>query len=374
MGHGGIAAQRRLELGQLQRAQGQVVLTVLAGEPQRGAAQWRAWAAQHRMLTLETEADDEAAAVAELVAAVPWLRALPGARARLAALAGVEPAELTAAVQARGDHELARWLDELSGDEPVARTAAWLLLATRDGPSPWTRAPLPPAQLLVALAKLAAPISLLWRAPQPTPAHWLARALRAAGGLAMHAPGLAIAVAAPPPAVAEAARALAGSALGSLLHGGLVPIDDEPQDRAASAVGEPRRQEPSEERPLPRGEPRSRAEATLYQALERDPRTRGRFALNQRLELAGATAEIDLLAPAARLAIEVDGWYHFREPERYRRDRTKDVRLQRGAYFVMRFLAEDVDGDRLAYTVDEIACILLELSSETRTPPATRRP
>jgi very-short-patch-repair endonuclease len=52
--------------------------------------------------------------------------------------------------------------------------------------------------------------------------------------------------------------------------------------------------------------------------------------------------------------VEIDGWYHFREPQGYRSDRAKDVLLQRAGFFVMRFLAEDVE-DRLALIIDEIA-------------------
>jgi very-short-patch-repair endonuclease len=57
------------------------------------------------------------------------------------------------------------------------------------------------------------------------------------------------------------------------------------------------------------------------------------------------------------LAIEIDDWYRLGDPQAYRRDRIKDVWLQRAGFFVMRFLADDVE-DRLEQTVDEIALAL----------------
>jgi very-short-patch-repair endonuclease len=52
--------------------------------------------------------------------------------------------------------------------------------------------------------------------------------------------------------------------------------------------------------------------------------------------------------------VELDGWHHFYDPEGYRRDRIQDVRLSRAGYFVLRFLAEDVD-ERLVSTVEQVA-------------------
>lgn len=373
MGDGGIAAQ--LELAHHERTQGRVVLAVLAGSPERAAEHWRRWAAQHRRFVLAAQAAAGEPALAELVAQAPWLHVLRGARAQLARTAELAPAELAAAIDARGEAELARWLHELAASDPVAMVAAWLVAETRTrGSRP---APLPATALLAALERLGAPVALLWVTATPD-ATWLDRALRTAGELALRAPALPIAVAAPRPVLEPVARALAGSALGSLVRRGLILLDETPATPLSHADDRPA--EPTQRRRAgpassnnaegdTRGAPRSRPEAELYAALESDPRTRGHFALNQRVQLPGGLWEIDLLAAPARLAVEIDGWHHFREPTNYRRDRQKDVRLQRGDYFIMRVLAEDIQGDRLAYTVDEIACILLELSSGTRTAP-----
>ena len=70
----------------------------------------------------------------------------------------------------------------------------------------------------------------------------------------------------------------------------------------------------------------------------------GRFELNAALDFpfGPRRAEVDLLCRSPRIAVEVDGYFHFRAPDGYRRDRAKDWELQRRGYLVLRFLAEDV--------------------------------
>lgn len=89
---------------------------------------------------------------------------------------------------------------------------------------------------------------------------------------------------------------------------------------------------------------RSHAERLLFECLQRLPDTAGLFQLNGRLPVRfGSTAlEVDLLGESCAMAIEVDGYFHFRETDAYRRDRRKDVLLQEHGYLVMRFLADDV--------------------------------
>jgi hypothetical protein len=89
---------------------------------------------------------------------------------------------------------------------------------------------------------------------------------------------------------------------------------------------------------------RSAAERFLYNFLESLPETAGRFELNGDLEFAFGPrpAEVDLLCRSPRIAIELDGHFHFLGPDGYRRDRTKDWELQRRGFVVLRFLAEDV--------------------------------
>ena len=88
---------------------------------------------------------------------------------------------------------------------------------------------------------------------------------------------------------------------------------------------------------------RSAAEAFLFRRLESLPATRGRFMLNAELPIPfqdGATMEVDLVCRDSRVAVELDGAQHLSE-ESYRRDREKDLALQRHGWLVLRFLASD---------------------------------
>jgi hypothetical protein len=101
------------------------------------------------------------------------------------------------------------------------------------------------------------------------------------------------------------------------------------------------RERPSEEN---EDEARSAAERFLFERLESLPETAGLFELNGTLDFCFGRkdAEVDLLARGARLAIELDGYFHFQDVEGYRRDRRKDWELQRRGFLVLRFLAQDV--------------------------------
>ncbi|NVJ22131.1 DUF559 domain-containing protein [Myxococcus sp. AM011] len=90
---------------------------------------------------------------------------------------------------------------------------------------------------------------------------------------------------------------------------------------------------------------RSKAERFLYnKILQVHPATRGLFALNATVDLGDGSRplEVDFLCRELRLAVEIDGYHHFLDPERFRRDRRKDLALQRAGYWVARFLEEDV--------------------------------
>ena len=89
---------------------------------------------------------------------------------------------------------------------------------------------------------------------------------------------------------------------------------------------------------------RSQAERTLFEFLERWPETAGRFAQNAQLDFqfGPRAAEIDLFSREARVAVEIDGYFHFQSDDAYRRDRAKDWELQRRGFLVLRFLANDI--------------------------------
>jgi len=89
---------------------------------------------------------------------------------------------------------------------------------------------------------------------------------------------------------------------------------------------------------------RSRAEAFLFALLDQRMETAGLFKLNQKMEFrfGSKPAELDLSAIDLKIAIEVDGYFHFHDNDGYRRDRRKDILLQQQGFVVMRVLAEDV--------------------------------
>lgn len=89
---------------------------------------------------------------------------------------------------------------------------------------------------------------------------------------------------------------------------------------------------------------RSQAERYLFERLQAHPETTRQFEINGALAVGGfrRPLEVDLLARGVRVAVEIDGYYHFQDLEAYRRDRRKDVLLQRAGYFVIRCLADDV--------------------------------
>jgi very-short-patch-repair endonuclease len=89
---------------------------------------------------------------------------------------------------------------------------------------------------------------------------------------------------------------------------------------------------------------RSAAEQRLYELLQADPITSGLFELNVKMPFSfgPGRAEVDLACIELRVAVEVDGFHHFREFDAYRRDRRKDVLLQHQGYLVSRHLADDV--------------------------------
>jgi hypothetical protein len=89
---------------------------------------------------------------------------------------------------------------------------------------------------------------------------------------------------------------------------------------------------------------RSAAERFLHEFLELLPATAGQFELNADagFRFGPRAAEVDLLARDLRIAVEIDGYYHFRDADNYRRDRLKDWELQRRGFLVLRFLADDI--------------------------------
>jgi very-short-patch-repair endonuclease len=114
---------------------------------------------------------------------------------------------------------------------------------------------------------------------------------------------------------------------------------------------------------------RSLAEKVLFERLEREDSTHGRFRLNQLLAIkfGNRRMEIDLYSSDLRFAIEVDGIYHFLQPESYRRDRRKDLVFQQLGILVYRVLAEDVLEDVDHVVAGIVAAVDLRIQQLTPT-------
>ncbi len=102
---------------------------------------------------------------------------------------------------------------------------------------------------------------------------------------------------------------------------------------------------------------RSKAEAVLYEHLQQHPETKGLFTPNKKLDFrfGPRVAEVDFVALSLRIAIEVDGYYHFRSNDDFRRDRRKDFLLQSRGFLVIRCLADDVIA-----RIDEVMDLILQ--------------
>jgi very-short-patch-repair endonuclease len=320
------------------RARKGTVLTVVAADPMTALAGWGTWAAARGQLTLATDATGLSATIDALLAQMPWLRALRAARARLATAAGISPSAVDTALDARSAAARTSWIDDVSRHDLHARVSGWLLSALRE---PWAQvpdlkaAPVQGGDLLSILCDLATPVAVLLHHADPSPA-WIEHAIQTASELVEFLPGQALAIGAPAELVARAVRSHPDSAALSLARQGIVPLASRAQ--------------------RVQDQPSERAEQLLHTALAADPRTSGLFELNVQVPVhdRAQALEVDLVARDALLAIEIDDWFHYRDPQAYHRDRIKDVWLQRAGFFVMRFLVDDVE-ERLQQTVDEIA-------------------
>jgi hypothetical protein len=100
---------------------------------------------------------------------------------------------------------------------------------------------------------------------------------------------------------------------------------------------------------------RSWAERFLFAQLQSRAQTAGLFCLNATMDIAfgGRPMEIDLFSARYSIAVELDGYHHFQDPEAYRRDRKKDLEMQKLGIVVLRFLSDDVVS-RLEHIAAEI--------------------
>ena len=322
------------------RRRGAAVLTIVAGEALAAQTSWGAWAAGHGYLTLATQSVGLEAVVADLLAQTPWLRCVPEARKRLAAAAQFDVAAVDASLDARSIADQRTWIADVSVGDRHACVSGWLLSSLRQAGASVPDLATAPAQLadLLAIAcDLASPTAVLLFHPDPDE-RWLERAVVTAAELIPHLPAHSVAVAAPDELVTRVLAERRKGAAWTMARQGLVRVEAQAQRRPGRA--------------------RHSTMRVLFEALACDPRTRGRFVLDGQVATTdGPAIDVALVAHRARIAVELDGWYQFHDPEGYRRDRVQDMRLQRAGYFVLRFPSEDVD-DRLASTIEQLVIAL----------------
>ena len=308
-----------LDRHQASRDSGLPAVSVLAGPvglATRSARRWAEWRGR-----AVVPADGRAAGAL----ADAWIGALAGgrdlagdARACLGLddaprLARMAPFERALLVDSAGD-----------GGGDVAIAARWVLERRADGVGLADR--IGPDRAVVALAGLvpagAGPVFLARDFASPLPR------------LALLQPRLTAILAVDPAGLATYLGLAPESREKALIRSGVVAIAEAGAIPAAPGAGAG-----------PDDGARSEAERFLADCLARDPATAGLFELNARLDIPfgpGRMMEVDLASRALRVAVEVDGYHHFRDEDGYRRDRRKDYLLQDRGYLVVRVLAEDV--------------------------------
>ena len=362
---------------QLAREHGVIVLSVLADDDARQG--WRQYLAGGRRGEVVSASGEVDAVLLAWLGASDPAAIVDAGRAAAAAAAVVPVAALTAHFAFRGERQRDEWIADWALT-PALRLAAWICQGAADGErQPVTEAPIPRADVAGAVgAWLGSEAPALSIGAGGTGGGDVAAAARTAAALAHVLPTVPIALSVRQSALGVYLAQAAESSSKAMVRQGLVGRvdgdgDDDPvralgRNPIAATLAAPVTPTSAGDAAMfgsrTRGatdpdEPgRSAAERLLRTALDADDRTRGRFApcATVAIDFGGRPAEIDLLDADARIAVEVDGHFHFRDAEAWRRDRRKDVLLQRHEYLVMRFLADDV-----VTRPDEIVAAIAEL-------------
>ncbi|WP_095957718.1 endonuclease domain-containing protein [Corallococcus macrosporus] len=356
------------------RAQGIATLSTLVGPPERALRVWTEWLQRRGQSVVLVDGDDVRAVVSAWAAAIARERDLVGDAE--AFVARSQPQGQARMLQFRGKtaHQRRVLMEGLT--PPQGQSAAWELcrallespVSTPSGALPDVvgqaigRAPLPALQALMAMVPAANTPALRVRSSASD-----FRALRTAAALCSAAPALTTGCVLSTEVLAEHLRREESHALAMLREGRLdlaepAPDEDAPEfpEAVVASTAARLRQEGSSAQVVAlyesavrtiasasreaNGRARSEAERFLHARLQEHAPTRGLFVLNDTLDLGdgGRALEVDLLCRALHLAVEIDGYFHFRSPDGFRRDRRKDVALQRAGYWVVRFLADDV--------------------------------
>ena len=363
------------------RAGGVPTVSVLVGPTGAGGRAWRRWAGEtgHPVVTLTNPADAPAAWVAELARRTD----LPAAAVdAVADRVGRDRAEFRVGWRGKTAADRARFWDATAGSASPAVRALAELAAAESPPAPavvaaavLTPDPFDAVRELASLVPPATVPALLFSPPTgANPTTWLNDVAAGAAAWATRLPALPEAVAVTGPVwesyhagapesrarailregvievqvrgLEEVAGVLTAAGLGAEVRavGAILAAGGATDELVAAAADVARATAEPPADPAADDRARSAAERFLFELLESIPDTAGRVELNGALDFrfGPRAAEVDLLARADRVAVEVDGYFHFRGPNDYRRDRDKDYELQRRGYFVLRFLADDV--------------------------------
>lgn len=320
---------------------GHSVVTLLHGHQEGACAAWRgaALAVGQRALVIETPTCEAAELNRILLDAVlpptEWERLIDeylqrearGAPTSLAHARALGDDELALALEQRGEVASLAMMVERVARRDARRSDLPLFLCEGDAVQTWEHIARP-------LLGDAPPPALALAAPTASTG-WLDGAARWASAWVQRAPALPIAL-----MTTNWNGRLDDPHVEALLREGEVRI---PAPRVDEVMSTPDSREVAA-RDEAADAARSAAERFLFDCLEVRASTAGRFVLNGRLAASRElpSCEVDLVATDLQLAIEIDGYHHFREPEDYRRDRRKDLALQRRGFWVLRFLAADV--------------------------------
>jgi very-short-patch-repair endonuclease len=402
----GAMAARRLDRHEGRRRSALPTVSVLAGPPGPSSDYLSRWAsARHRpMAWLEPEwPRPEEIVVAWVDGLVSGCRLVDEATTWLArrldrpaeslgpSLLGKTPVELAMfldaalpSASATGAEAACRWVlaraaERASGQTQGDGLARRLDSALTAYPHPWLR-------VLVALGELVPPgrqpvlvVACRGSSAQPGSLAWVERAVRLLTDLAIAQPRLELCLVIEPALFRTYLDQAAESRAKALVRESVVHISPGELEAECEREGEGVKAAPGRgaatSRPIADGVPaelldrfedvcravdalgretcdpasvdraRSAAERFLFARLESLPETAGLFRLNETLDFRfgpNRGIEVDLAASSLKLAIEIDGYFHFQDPEAYRRDRRKDLELQKHGYLVVRVLAEDV--------------------------------
>ena len=406
---GDTPAFQALERHQRRREQGIPTLTVLSGPPGLAVPLWSRWLAAHQRPLRTVRTPTEAEAVRAWMDTLARVRDLEADAADfVGAAASLAPGELRSRLKGKTAHEREVLLQELIPAAPSGDLAATCHCLLHAAATPLPDAVLEacggdPLRALTALHALlpagTAP-GLLLDGSGP---EGMSRAAHVANRLCAAVPPLVIALTVEPSTLeawlhGPESQALArvregllqleapspevlGQRLGALgvpptweLVGTLARLAaDGASDELLALFGEAAREQASRKDTPPEDRARSHAERFLLARLESLPATQGLFQLNASpgFRFGNREAEVDFLSRQLGIAIEIDGYFHFRDVESYRRDRRKDVALQLHGYHVLRFLEEDVVA-RLEEILDTISEVISHRREGTQGP-APRR-